>query len=161
MSNNANTKTIAETFGDELNGDGTQFATDAGEQWSDLLKRYGADKAASDHEQVRWEFSDGSSIVEAGDAWDLGLAGGCFCWAGAEYGRHHERCTARWLIITSDNTPNYGDVEHCILSTDADAVSDIFDDIGDNWRIWLSPQPLSGRIVTGDLETVHDIGSYC
>ena len=85
--------TQAEQFARDLDDDGTRFRTDDGIGFVELLERYGADVEIADHERTRWRFSDGSAIVEANGAWDLGLPGGCLCWDGAGHNRDCDAVT--------------------------------------------------------------------
>jgi len=45
----------------------------------------------TDSESRRYDFADGSSIVVGASAWDVGLPGGCHCWAGAG----HDGCESK------------------------------------------------------------------
>ncbi|TFH84956.1 hypothetical protein EQG41_19740 [Billgrantia azerbaijanica] len=86
--------TIAHTIADLLNNDGQQFDTDDGRNLVELCEErnatveYAVRAYADDEDQtqyweagfsgdhfagdpVRYAFSDGSAIVEAGDGWDI------------------------------------------------------------------------------------------
>lgn len=44
---------------------------------------------------VRYDFPDGSCIVDMGSGWDVGLGDTCFCTVGAcPYGQHADNCAA-------------------------------------------------------------------
>lgn len=83
-----------------------QFGND-GQQWTDAEGRRFEDVCAEQSDRVlhhqrgiagapvRYEFSDGSALVVAGDGWDLGFPGEdleCYCWPEANGGRHTEEC---------------------------------------------------------------------
>lgn len=70
---------IAELF----DGDGQKFTAETGEDLFDVLEKYSTSKDQDwDNGRTAFIFSDDSSIVVAGPAWDLGLSPDCFCWAG-------------------------------------------------------------------------------
>lgn len=85
--------TTAEQFAAALNDDGLIWTTGDGESFADLMARLGGEEVAWDGDETfRYEFEDGSSIVTSMGGWDLGLPGGCYCWAGVDKGRHAEGC---------------------------------------------------------------------
>jgi len=95
--------TIAEQFSAKLNDDGQNWETDEGTSFEDLAEQMGATVTYSSREYddngemrradgyqgghisgdpIRYEFSDGSAVVVAGDGWDLEGAER-YSWAGA------------------------------------------------------------------------------
>lgn len=85
-------KTIAERFSAELDNDGQRWETEDGTSFEELARRMGAvktygaryygpggntgymDGTPDSHfagDPVRYEFRDGSAVVQAGPAWDI------------------------------------------------------------------------------------------
>jgi hypothetical protein len=82
---------VATRIADELGGDGQVFPP----FFSSLLGAHGSKVCDNANDRVRWVFPDGSAIVEAGPAWDIGITGAsdeCFCWSSADRGRHSDTC---------------------------------------------------------------------
>jgi len=97
--------TIAEKFAANLKNDGQLFETDDGVEFEELAEQMGAkatyaNRAGYDEDgnpvledgyrgehflgdPVRFDFPDGSAVVQSGEAWDLKGAG-AFSWAGLE-----------------------------------------------------------------------------
>lgn len=83
--------TLAEQFASALYDDGQCFETDVGVTFEELIDRMGATVTYASREHtdgviqyadgtryghihgdpIRYEFSDGSAVVEAGGAWDI------------------------------------------------------------------------------------------
>jgi hypothetical protein len=91
--------TTAATISDLFDGDG--------QRWESRLTAEGLSEACesrggrrSEHgESVKWVFADGSSIVETGGGWDLGLnsEADCYCWDACQTehpatGGHNPHC---------------------------------------------------------------------
>lgn len=78
--------TIAEKISALLNDDGQVWYASDGRHFADLLEDYPGTKMEwrdgyRTGDTVRYTFSDGSVILEAGAAWDFGFQD-CFCWQG-------------------------------------------------------------------------------
>jgi len=84
--------TIAETIAALLGDDGQVFTARDGRTLDEVCRDVGARVTTDGFDKTRYDFDDGSSIVVAGAAWDLGLPGGCYCWEGANGGRHADEC---------------------------------------------------------------------
>jgi hypothetical protein len=84
--------TIAETIAALLHDDGQRFTADDGRTLSELAREHSNAIAWRDGRQTgdayRIDFSDGSCITVAGDAWDYGFPN-CWCWHGAG---HNDDC---------------------------------------------------------------------
>ena len=89
-----NTKSQAQRIADLFDNDGQNFMGADGSDLTELV----IDKSCGNihrpwTEAIRYEFTDGSSIVIAGAAWDLGLDNReCTCWAGVG---HSDECDER------------------------------------------------------------------
>lgn len=94
---------IAERFGDDgteflapiLPGEKPTFEDDPGYiDLDDVCSSYARPEQKG--QDARYSFSDGSSIIIIeGVGWDLGIHGsnhGCWCWVGADHGRHSNEC---------------------------------------------------------------------
>lgn len=83
--------TQAQLIADLFGNDGQRFISDDGTDIADLLINKSVDNFHRPWtEAIRYEFADGSSIVIAGAAWDLGLDDReCTCWAGVG---HTDEC---------------------------------------------------------------------
>lgn len=86
--------TEAEAIAERFGNDGQQWQDETGRDLSDVCDEQATARRTDGRDRTRWDFADGSSIVAAGAAWDLGLPGGCYCWAEANWGRHADDCTA-------------------------------------------------------------------
>jgi hypothetical protein len=75
------TETIAEVVSEAMCSDGTRFAYQ-GRTLDAVARLHGASISRTDT-MTRYEFPDGSSIIDAGGGWDLGISLDCWCWAGA------------------------------------------------------------------------------
>lgn len=87
--------TIAERISERFPKGGQQWENEDGEKLEDLCAAEAAECFDQYRHQtpfvVKYIFRDGSSIVTAGDAWDLGYCcdqigysyGSCFCWPAA------------------------------------------------------------------------------
>ena len=77
--------TTAERISALLGDDGTVYQDSEGRDLAQLCEESGgaADErdSGTDNCLRRWVFSDGSAILDVGNAWDLGYAG-CYCWRG-------------------------------------------------------------------------------
>ena len=74
----------------ELFEDGQSFEAADGRSLDEVCTEAGAD-VVRDGDQVRYEFVDGSVLTAVGGGWDLGFSG-CWCWRGANGGRHVDGC---------------------------------------------------------------------
>lgn len=89
----ANGRTYAEQVASLLHDDGTCYEADDGREFLRLVAQHDGDlTAARDGSRVvRYQFPDGSSIVDAETGWDLGYTGDefetCTCWP--EEQQHH------------------------------------------------------------------------
>jgi hypothetical protein len=80
--------TTAEEISERFSDDGQCFTDGDGNSLEDVL--CSAIVATHCGERCRYEFSDGSAIVIASEAWDLGFSGtGCLCWQGVG---HRDDC---------------------------------------------------------------------
>lgn len=69
----SNSSTIAEQISEQFNNDGLCFQNND-KDLSDILEKHCIDKMQSwSRGATRFEFSDGSAIVVAGECWDLGF----------------------------------------------------------------------------------------
>ena len=81
--------TQAQEFAALFNNDGQTWTTADGRSWSEVTDGWGGlktrERAPGTEGPIRLEFSDGSVLVEDGDAWDIGCntSDDCFCWKGA------------------------------------------------------------------------------
>lgn len=86
-------RTIAETIAAALNDDGQNWRTSDGQTMDDLIDLHDGVLTWRDGwrtgDTVRANFSDGSCITMAGEAWDVGFPT-CFCWAGIG---HNDDCS--------------------------------------------------------------------
>ncbi len=87
----AQTSTAA-TIAEQFQNDGLVFRTQDGTNLDDVCRERASNVVTDGFDKTRYGFADGSSLVVAGAAWDLGLPGGCFCWAEANWGRHADDC---------------------------------------------------------------------
>lgn len=92
-------ETIAEIIAAELDDDGQRYETDDGRKFLDLIAEHDGELTATrDGGRVaRYHFPDGSAIVDAEVAWDLGYDGDdfrdCTCWPEALIGvTHYHEC---------------------------------------------------------------------
>lgn len=87
-------KTAAEKIAGMLGNDGQNFKMEDGTKLGALCDDHDATVMWRDGYRmgnvVRYKFPDGSTITEAGGAWDIGYPD-CFCWRG---GGHTGDCTA-------------------------------------------------------------------
>lgn len=85
-------ETEAERVATLLHGDGQCYSAEDGTRFDALMKREGATIGYQHEGTIRWEFSDGSAIVDCdGGGWDIGRPGhdsACTCWPEAT----GERC---------------------------------------------------------------------
>jgi hypothetical protein len=73
-----------------MGDDGQAWETDDGTDLADVCKAQPEyTRTDSEFDKMRWEFSDGSAIVAAGGAWDIGQVG-CYCWDGCAYEHDHQ-----------------------------------------------------------------------
>ena len=92
-------QTIAEQIARQFGDDGQQWIDDNG-QGLELVAGATANRTTyKEHgiagSPIRYEFEDGSAIVTAGDAWDIGVPGHdleCWCWPEAQHEDHQEDC---------------------------------------------------------------------
>lgn len=87
-------KTKAEQFAKDFFGtellDGQTWKGPEGEDWGERLeaahKTNTCDRVVQEYEISKYLFTDGSSIVCAGDGWDFGLSSDdrCTCWEGCK-----------------------------------------------------------------------------
>ena len=85
--------TIAQQVAREMGDDGTRFRSGrTGAPLDEVCEAADGCSTTVGYRALRWDFPDGSSIVVCGNAWDMGLLGGCACWEGADHGRHQESC---------------------------------------------------------------------
>lgn len=86
--------TIAQQISSLVDNDGQRWQTDDGRELEGILQYRAVDIEHRNRgvagEPIRYVFEDGSSIVVAGPAWDLGLSPHCYCWEGAG---HDDACT--------------------------------------------------------------------
>lgn len=65
-------KSLAEQASAALGDDGSRWTTDDGESFDDVMRRMSASmERSSDGRRARYQFADGSAIVDAGGAWDI------------------------------------------------------------------------------------------
>lgn len=80
--------TQAQEISARFHDDGQCWVDDAENDLDDFCERYALaihDRDGDGGSVTRYHFSDGSAIVVAGDAWDLGITGedrgSCTCWS--------------------------------------------------------------------------------
>jgi len=80
------TMTIADTISAHYNDDGQNWGEDDnGEDIYDMCARLGT-VGAKDHDNTRFDFSDGSNLVLGTEAWDYGYPGAeCCCWMACDH----------------------------------------------------------------------------
>jgi len=92
----ANNEYVANAVADEYGNDGQRYENRDGVRLEDRCAALAVNKKRSrNYTNTRYEFADGSSLVASDGGWDLGLPGGCFCWAGD---RHERDCE----LVTQD-----------------------------------------------------------
>lgn len=76
--------------------DGQTYTTAAGESLDTVARAAGAGAAVwadgPSGTLTRYEFDDGSTIVDSGEGWDLGFGLGCWCW---QTNGHDDDCPSR------------------------------------------------------------------
>ena len=108
------TTTAAEQISILLHDDGQTYVDDDGRELDQICRDAGAEVEYSDCDsihsrtsqtRIRYTLSDGSVILDAGDAWDLGYHD-CWCWRGEG---HNDEC-----ILLAEN--RFPDPQGAILS---------------------------------------------
>lgn len=77
----------------QFGGDGQCFEGADGVSIAEACTAAGGTRVHDGAERERFEFADGSAITICGGAWDYGWHG-CYCWRGADHGRHQDGCEA-------------------------------------------------------------------
>ena len=86
--------TTAEKIAAALDDDGLNFVLPGGRSLDAAARAEGA-RITRQLNGLRYDFPDGSGIVACGGGWDLAIPGSgpeCYCWLGADQGRHHADC---------------------------------------------------------------------
>jgi hypothetical protein len=85
------TTTTAEQISAIFDDDGSRATGRDGRKLLDVIEAHSPTTSRSDDRSAtRYDFADGSAIIVAGGAWDLGIDGcSCHCWRG---GGHVDDC---------------------------------------------------------------------
>lgn len=75
--------TTAQQIAAQFNNDGQCWTNCANESLGDVADRHAHDKTGHGS-AIKYIFTDGSILIDDGDAWDFGIEGAdCFCWKSA------------------------------------------------------------------------------
>lgn len=141
------TKTKAEQISTLLNDDGMCWASADGVDWMDLIDQHdGTPAYRDDSDTIRYDFSDGSALLDMTGGWDIGYQG-CFCAQGVG---HTQNCPALGRREV-DSVALLESIE-ALAEHDYSAPPG---DIGYRERIYLDPETQTVDVHAGDGEPMR------